>query len=139
MKHIQNLEALPEAAEWLIQEVRTHRILAFQGEMGAGKTTFIQSLCKVLGVTQEVTSPSFALVNEYAGKASIPIYHFDFYRLDDPVEALDYGLNEYLDSGHWCLMEWPERVDIFLPDDVIWLNIKVLPDHSRQMSVEMPA
>lgn len=132
---IRSLDDLDEAAKWLLTQVGQERQLAFEGEMGAGKTTFIQAICRELGVTQEVTSPTFALVNEYAGSAGLVIYHFDFYRLNDPTEALDFGLEDYLSSEAICLMEWSEKIAPFLPEDIFRVYIDVLPDQSRLLRV----
>ena len=132
---IQGLGNLPEAAKWLLGQIGKQQQLAFVGEMGAGKTTFIQAICQELGVTQEVTSPTFALVNEYSGADKLLIYHFDFYRLNDPTEALDFGLEDYLSSEAICLMEWPENIAPFLPEDIIRVYIEVLPDQTRLLRV----
>ncbi len=130
---------MPDAARWLLEQAGSARLLAFRGEMGAGKTTFIQAICRQLGVTQEVTSPTFALVNEYVGAQQESIFHFDFYRLDDPIEALDYGLDEYLSSGSWCFMEWPEKVLDLLPEQVLWLDVQVQADQSRELFLHLPS
>lgn len=124
-------DQLPQAARWILDQLKGEKHLAFQGEMGAGKTTLIQSICKELGVITEVTSPTFALVYEYEGKDDQAIFHFDFYRLNDPVEALDFGLEEYFSGGGLCLMEWPEKVAEFLPGDTRTIGIDVFPDGSR--------
>lgn len=136
--HVHSLNDLPDAASWLLQQAGSHRLLAFHGEMGAGKTTLIQAICRHLGVAGEVTSPTFALVNEYSSAAGEPVYHFDFYRIDDPHEALDFGLDEYLYSGSYCLMEWPEKVNDLLPDDVLWLFINEQDDGSREFVLRFP-
>jgi len=128
---IHGLDNLQEAAQWLLGQIGQHRQLAFEGEMGAGKTTLIQAICSELGVTQEVTSPTFALVNEYSGSEGLVIYHFDFYRLNDPTEALDFGLEDYLSGEAICLMEWPEKIAPFLPEDILRVYLDVLPDQTR--------
>ena len=105
--------------------------------MGAGKTTFITAICRSLGVRDDaVSSPTFAIVNEYRGSDGQSIFHFDFYRLDKPAEALDIGLFDYLDSGCLCLMEWPENIEEILPEETLRVHIKVLPDESRVISWE---
>jgi tRNA threonylcarbamoyladenosine biosynthesis protein TsaE len=105
--------------------------------MGAGKTTFTTAVCKALGVREDaVSSPTFAIVNEYRAGDGKPVFHFDFYRLEDPAEALDIGLYDYLDSGHLCLMEWPENVEPLLPEETLRVHISVLPDHSRLLEWE---
>ena len=98
--------------------------------MGAGKTTFTKAICKALGVDEAVTSPTFAIVNEYAG----PIYHFDFYRLKRVEEAFDMGFEDYLYSGAWCLIEWPERIEDLLPKETVRVHILVEEDGTRTVS-----
>lgn len=105
------------------------------GPMGAGKTTLIQAICRQLGVADAVTSPTFSIVNEYLGKQGEPIYHFDFYRLKDEAEALDAGTADYLDSGDLCLLEWAERVAGLLPRAYAHINIRVLEDQSREITL----
>ena len=132
---IRNLDDLPLAAEWLWDHLKSEKHIAFQGEMGAGKTTIIQALCQFLGVKSEVTSPTFALVNEYSAEKIETIYHFDFYRIDNPIEALDFGLEEYIASDGLCLMEWSEKVIEFLPEDLCLVTIEVLSDRSRLLQL----
>ena len=105
--------------------------------MGAGKTTFTTAVCKELGVEEDaISSPTFAIVNEYRGKGGRPVFHFDFYRIESPSEALDIGLYDYLDSGELCLMEWPENVEGLLPEETLRVQISVQPDSSRLLSWE---
>ena len=112
---INNLDELPEVAQKIIDQLQ-HKLITFEGEMGAGKTTFIKEFVKVLGTNDEVSSPTFSIVNEYdtdKGK----VYHFDFYRLNHEDEALDFGIEEYLYSNQYCLMEWPNKIANFIPDE----------------------
>ncbi len=136
---VHTLHDLADAAKWLTDNLASHYLLAMKGEMGAGKTTLIQAVCRYLGVDQDVTSPTFSLVNEYISGSGEIIYHFDFYRIEDPVEALDFGLDEYLYSGLLCLMEWPEKVIDYLPDDTVWLSITVKDDQSRELCLKIPS
>ena len=140
MKHtllIQDLSALEDAARAFLREAGDRRIIAFYGPMGAGKTTFTAALCKVLGVEEDVVnSPTFALVNEYRTAGGETLYHFDFYRIDHPAEALDIGLYDYLDSGCRCLMEWPENIEPLLPEDTLRVRLQVQPDGSRVLTWE---
>jgi tRNA threonylcarbamoyladenosine biosynthesis protein TsaE len=99
------------------------RVFLFDGEMGAGKTTFINALCDVLGVVENTGSPTYSIVNEYAGREGQVIYHFDFYRIKNLEEAIDMGFEEYLDSGAYCLIEWPEKVTPLLPPDSLYVSI----------------
>lgn len=103
--------------------------------MGAGKTTLIKALCGALGSNDNITSPTFAIVNEYVG-ADRKIYHFDFYRLKSQSEALDLGSDEYFYSGDYCFIEWPEKIPDILPDKFVTINIQVLPDNSRQITLD---
>lgn len=133
---IQNLDALPQAAREFINDMGDRTVVALHGEMGAGKTTFINALCRELGVESDPTaSPTFALVNEYRSDTTAElIYHFDLYRLESLDEALDMGMEDYLDCGALCLIEWPDIIDPMLPDDTIDLHIAVNPDGSRTLS-----
>ncbi|MET4073115.1 tRNA (adenosine(37)-N6)-threonylcarbamoyltransferase complex ATPase subunit type 1 TsaE [Hymenobacter sp. UYCo722] len=106
-------------------------VVAFEGEMGAGKTTLIRALCAALGVADDVSSPTFALINEYRDGRDQPVYHFDFYRIDSPDEAARIGGSEYFDSGYLCLVEWPARVAALLPVPRLEVHLTVQPDESR--------
>lgn len=121
-----SLEDLPAAASLLIKEAENEPVLLFEGPMGAGKTTLIKELCRQLGVQENVSSPTFALVNEYAGNAGKLIYHFDFYRINEEREALDIGAPEYFESGNMCLIEWPSMIPNLLPDR--YLLVQITPD-----------
>ena len=132
MKITFTLAETQAAARQVLQAVGQLGVIAFHGAMGDGKTTFIRALCQGLGVQDVVTSPTFAIVNEYAS-ARGPVYHFDFYRLRQPQEALDIGLEEYLASGRPCLMEWPQVVEPLLPDDTTNVSISENPDGTRTL------
>ena len=140
MKHrlrIASLSQIDEAAQTFLQEIGDRRIVAFHAPMGAGKTTFSSALCRVLGVAEDaVSSPTFALVNEYRTRTGEPIYHFDFYRIESVAEALDIGVYEYIDSGCLCLMEWPENIEAILPEETLHVYISVLPDGARLLEWE---
>ena len=134
---IAGLEDLERAAKEFLQLLGSHTLVAFYAPMGAGKTTFTTALCKVLGVEEDaISSPTFAIVNEYRGKGGRPVFHFDFYRIDNPAEALDIGLYDYLDSGELCLMEWPENIEGLLPEETLRVQISVRPDGSRLLAWE---
>ena len=140
MKHfveIKGLEDLDRAAREFLQLIGNHTLVAFYAPMGAGKTTFTTAVCKALGVQEDaVSSPTFAIVNEYRGGLGQPIFHFDFYRIENAAEALDIGLYDYLDSGFLCLMEWPENIEGLLPEETLRVHIAVNPDGSRTLSWE---
>ena len=132
---IRDLQDLERAAKEFLQAIGNQRLVAFYAPMGAGKTTFITALCKVLGVQEDaVSSPTFAIVNEYRAADGAPIFHFDFYRIEHPEEALDIGLYDYLDSGALCLMEWPENIAALLPEETLPVRISVNPDCTRTLS-----
>jgi tRNA threonylcarbamoyladenosine biosynthesis protein TsaE len=135
--HAKRLHDLDGIAKHLISESGRERIVAFYGQMGAGKTTLIRVLCRSLRVKTEVTSPTFALINEYPSPEG-PVYHFDFYRLNRISEALDFGIDEYFDSGSWCLIEWPEKLEELLPQTLVRVYISENPDNSRTIRAEFP-
>lgn len=126
---------LPAIASEIISFAANARIFLFYGDMGAGKTTLIKSLCRVLGSRDNITSPTFAIVNEYEATAG-KIYHFDFYRLKNQTEALDIGCEEYFYSGNYCFIEWPEKIPDMLPDHFISIHIAVLNDSSRKITLD---
>lgn len=132
---IPTLAALPQAAEQLRAHLGSHTLVCFEGEMGAGKTTFIKALCQQLGVEDEVSSPTFSLVNEYRDAHNQPIYHFDFYRLDNPREAEGIGAVEYFDSGYLCLIEWPSRIEALLPKNRLLVTLSVTGPSSREVII----
>ena len=135
--HIATLEDLGQAAKNFLEEIGDARLVAFYAPMGAGKTTFTTAVCKQLGVQEDaVSSPTFAIVNEYRTGTGEPLYHFDFYRIERLEEALDIGLYDYLDSGSLCLMEWPENIEDLLPEETLKVHIRVNPDGSRTLSWE---
>lgn len=129
------LENIQKVAKNLLAEYAIHSVWCFQGEMGAGKTTLIKELCKELGVLDDLSSPTFSLVNEYLTDSNQTIYHFDFYRIESEVEALDMGAVEYFDSGDLCFIEWPEKVEGLLPEDYIQITIKLVDDITRDITV----
>lgn len=130
-----SLDELPAITQQLISFAGTERIFLFHGDMGAGKTTLIKALCAKLGVNSAVSSPTFAIVNEYIGDAG-RIFHFDFYRLKTQTEALDMGCEEYFYSGEYCFIEWPEKIPDMFPLHYINVTISVLNDTTRNISVE---
>jgi len=116
-----------------LELTKTNRIVAFTGEMGAGKTTFIKALCKLLGVENMVNSPSFPIVNEYKTDAKVLIYHFDFYRIKNTVELLDIGIEEYFSGKAKIFIEWPEKALELLPPETIMVKIIIDKDDSRTL------
>jgi tRNA threonylcarbamoyladenosine biosynthesis protein TsaE len=125
------LDRIDEIANLLIQEANDEKVWVFRGEMGAGKTTLIKSLAKALQVADSVSSPTFGIVNEYQTQAKGLIYHFDFYRLDDPMEALDIGIEEYFYSGNYCWLEWAEKISPFLPERFFHIELALASEKGR--------
>jgi len=124
-----------EVSKKLIDYAGNQKVFLFYGDMGAGKTTFIKSLCECLGMHEPVTSPTFSIINEYIGDKN-KIYHFDFYRLKNETEALDMGYEEYFYSGQYCFIEWPEKIAGLLPQHYIRVNIQVLDNNERLLTFE---
>jgi tRNA threonylcarbamoyladenosine biosynthesis protein TsaE len=114
-----------------ILEQNPYKVILFHGEMGVGKTTLIKALAKKLGVNEVTSSPTFSLVNEYQTSNNQTVYHFDFYRLNNEIEALDMGADEYLYSGNWCFIEWAEKISTLIPDNYSTISIRLLPDGKR--------
>lgn len=133
---INSLNELPEVARAVIEAIGDRSVVIFRGEMGAGKTTLIREIVTQLGATDTVTSPTFAIVNQYQGAMDRRIYHFDFYRLEDLREAYDFGYEEYFYSGDICLVEWPERIEPLLPEEVITVHITVEDETKRTFEID---
>jgi tRNA threonylcarbamoyladenosine biosynthesis protein TsaE len=122
------LNELAGVAKAVLEFAAGRRVFAFTGEMGAGKTTFIAEICKQLGVTDQVNSPTFTLVNEYARASGEKVYHFDFYRINSLSEVFDMGFEMYFYSGSYCLIEWPGKIPGLLPEDTVNITITVSND-----------
>ena len=133
MEIIFKAEDIRQAARQFVEHMGENTVFAFYGKMGAGKTTFIKAVCEELGVDDTITSPTFAIVNEYEAANGRPIYHFDFYRIKKVSEAYDIGCEEYFYSGHPCFIEWPELIEEVLPEDTIDVTIEALPDGERRL------
>ena len=132
---ISSLDAINEAAKQFVAAMGSNRVFAFYGKMGAGKTTFIKALCTELGVDDVITSPTFAIVNEYTAGDGSPIYHFDFYRIKKLDEVYDMGYEDYFYNGGLCLIEWPELIESLLPEDAVEVHIAEQPDGTRTIEV----
>ena len=128
---INDLEHIREAARQFIEAMGDQHVFAFYGHMGAGKTTFIKAVCEELGVDDVVTSPTFAIVNEYTAAGGTPIYHFDFYRIKKLEEVYDMGYEDYFYGDGLCFIEWPEMMEELLPDGAIKVQITENPDGTR--------
>ncbi|MFK5854947.1 MAG: tRNA (adenosine(37)-N6)-threonylcarbamoyltransferase complex ATPase subunit type 1 TsaE [Bacteroidota bacterium] len=129
-----NLTDLPNIASTILNDIQNLNVFAFYGTMGAGKTTLIKAFCKELGVEEVVTSPTFALINEYSDRDSNPVYHFDFYRIKKIDEVFDIGYEEYFYSDNYCFIEWPELVSELLPDSYVYISIEEKGDGKRVIS-----
>lgn len=125
------------AAAQFLEIIGDHTIIAFQGHLGAGKTTFIKAICDTLGVEDNVCSPTFTIINEYRAASGDSVFHFDFYRVEKLQEALDLGLEEYFYSGCLCLMEWPERVEQLLPEETVRVQIDPVDENTRSIKIDL--
>ena len=130
-----SLANIDDAAREFLKKSGDCKHFAFYGSMGAGKTTFIKAICKALGVSGTVTSPTFALVNEYNADNNGMVYHFDFYRINKPEEVFDFGCEEYFASGAYCFVEWPEKAEMALPPDICRVDINELANGNREISI----
>ena len=133
---INSIEEIQEVAEKFIHEIGDKKIFAFNGKMGAGKTTFIKAICEVMGVQETINSPTFSIVNEYEAADGSIIYHFDCYRINKIQEALDLGAEEYLHSGNLCFIEWSENIAPLLPDSLVNVNIEEIENGKRQIIIQ---
>lgn len=131
---VKNINELPQAAEEFISKLGNNRVIAFYGNMGAGKTTFIKEICTALGVTDTVNSPTFAIINEYRKPDAGLIYHFDFYRINKTEEAYDFGYEDYFYSNELCLIEWPEKITSLLPEN--FLSVKIEANENGERVIE---
>ena len=132
---IQDIEHIREAAREFINQIGDRRVFAFYGKMGAGKTTFVKAICEELGVEDVITSPTFAIINEYSTESEESIFHFDFYRIKKLEEVYDMGYEDYFYSGALCFIEWPELIEEILPEDTVRVSINEQEDGSRLVTV----
>lgn len=134
--HIESQEELREVARAIVGALDGRTVVALDGGMGAGKTTLVREIAAELGCRDTVTSPTFAIVNQYEGGDGQRIFHFDFYRIDDPREAFDLGYEEYFYSGALCLVEWPEKIEGLLPDDAMRVRITADGETARTFEID---
>ncbi len=128
-----SLQELPQAAQALLQVHADKRLFAFKGSMGAGKTTMIKEICAAIGVENMVNSPTFSIINEYFTRDGESVFHFDFYRIKKKEEVLDIGYEDYLYSGNYCFMEWPEKIEELLPPNAVYISIEEDPDDESRI------
>ena len=131
-----SLSEIEKSAKDFISENKNKKVVAFYGEMGAGKTTFIKAICTQLGVKDNTASPTFSLINEYSTSAGERIYHLDFYRIKNEAEALDMGVEEYFCSGNYCFIEWPEKIEALLPENCLKVKISVKGEKRELLIIE---
>ena len=132
MEVVFSINELESVAQKIIDQ-NPNKVILFNGEMGVGKTTLIKKLCSILGVEGATSSPTFSLVNEYQNTTNQIVYHFDCYRLKSEIEALDMGIDEYLYSGNWCFIEWPEKIETLIPELHSTVTIKLQSDGKRSL------
>jgi tRNA threonylcarbamoyladenosine biosynthesis protein TsaE len=137
MEVIFKLENIKAAAEQLLVGIGSNKVLAFYGEMGAGKTTFIHALCEAMGVKGTISSPTFSIINQYTTVSGSTIYHMDLYRLKDDNEAVNAGVEDCLYSGHTCLVEWPEKAPGIFPDNTLRIHISFIDANTRKLSFNL--
>ncbi len=133
---ILSTEKIKKPAKEFLKLIEPNKVVAFYGEMGAGKTTFIKAICKELKVIDTVSSPTFALVYEYNTSGEEKIYHFDLFRINQPSELFDLGYEDYFYSGYWCFIEWPEKAEHLLPSDCVKVKISISDDGSRTLEIK---
>lgn len=135
MDIIYNLENIQQAAEQFLQAIQHKKVIALHGQMGAGKTTFVQAVCKALNVNSNISSPTFSIINEYSTTDGNIIYHIDLYRLRSELEAINAGVEDCLYSGNLCFVEWPEITPNIFPEDVVQCYIKILDSFKRELVI----
>jgi tRNA threonylcarbamoyladenosine biosynthesis protein TsaE len=133
--NIKSLDNIGETAKEFLKVTESKKVFAFYGPMGAGKTTFIKAICETLGIEDVINSPTFAIINEYSLPDGNSAYHFDFYRINKLQEVINLGFDDYINSGCYCFMEWPEKIEDLLTDDVTKVRIEVLDDETRRIEI----
>ena len=132
MEFLFKLDEIQNIANQIITHSK-HKVLLFEGQMGAGKTTLIKAISKELGIVDVANSPTFSIVNEYRTKNNQTVYHFDLYRLEEEEEAYDMGIDEYFDSGNWCFIEWPEKTPNLIPDEHHTIKFELIDENIRKI------
>lgn len=138
MEIVFELAEIEETVKEFLNVLQNIRVVAFSGELGAGKTTFIKQLCKSLGVTDEVSSPTFSIIQEYFSLENGVIYHLDLYRIKNETEALNAGVEDCVDGRHWCFVEWPEKAPDIFPAETVFVNLHIMGENKRKLIVNLP-
>lgn len=138
MEIVFELNKIEEAAKEFLQITKDYEIFAFSGELGAGKTTFINALCKDIGVVETVTSPTYSIIQEYATIKNKIVYHIDLYRIKSEREAMDAGIEDCLNSNEICMVEWPEKAPSIFPEETIFTDIEILSANKRKLVIQLP-
>ena len=137
MELIFTLDKIQEAAVKFLELTTGYKLFAIQGEMGAGKTTFIHALCKVMGVKDSISSPTFSIINQYSASAGQTIYHMDLYRIKDENEAINAGIEDCLYTGNTCFVEWPEKIPAIFPDKTLYIRVSVIDTNTRKLQINL--
>ncbi len=137
MELIFTLDKIQEAAVKFLELTTGYKLFAIQGEMGAGKTTFIHALCKVMGVKDSISSPTFSIINQYSASAGQTIYHMDLYRIKDENEAINAGIEDCLYTGNTCFVEWPEKIPAIFPDKTLYIRVYVIDTNTRKLQINL--
>ena len=132
-----SLNEIDTAAKKLLAQTSNYKVFAFYGEMGAGKTTFIHALCKAMGISDVITSPTFSIINQYNTHDGQAVYHMDLYRIKDENEAISAGVEDCLYSGNMCLVEWPDKAAGILPDNTLHLYISSIAGNTRKLKINL--
>ncbi|HEV2832347.1 MAG TPA: tRNA (adenosine(37)-N6)-threonylcarbamoyltransferase complex ATPase subunit type 1 TsaE [Hanamia sp.] len=138
MEIIFEFEEIREAAKSFMQVTKNYKIFAFTGELGAGKTTFINALCKEMGITETVTSPTFSIIQEYNSASGKIVYHMDLYRIKNKEEAMNAGVEECINSNEICMVEWPEKAPEIFPEQTVYARFEIIGSNKRKLIVELP-
>jgi tRNA threonylcarbamoyladenosine biosynthesis protein TsaE len=138
MEIVFELDDIQNTAKKFLQITKGFIVFAFQGELGAGKTTFISSLCKEMGINETVTSPTFSIIQEYVGGDQKIVYHIDLYRIKSSEEAMNAGIEDCINSGEICMIEWPEKAPEILPEDTVFSSFEIISPRKRKMVIQLP-
>ena len=134
---IYSLDQIDRVARKIIDDLEEHKVICVNGDMGVGKTTLIKKIGEFLGVSDAIHSPTFAIVNEYHCNDNTPMYHFDFYRIENEFEALDIGVEDYMSNNNWCFLEWAEKIPNLIPSNINYINFKLSDGNNRTIEIDL--